>query len=193
LPTELARVSSGEIFKADLTPAKSYECRKLSSFVQTNKQDLLTAIEVLLANLAMQVNVKYNIEPHQATDIGQTIYRNYYFYSLEEVALVLRMGSEGRLYDEKGFGKMYDRLSKDIIMNWFLIYDQRHREPLVNNFRQKMNNEYEEGQVEISTVFSDAIGKIIDRMKSEEEQEKHKEENYSAWRKKYFENKNETK
>lgn len=149
--------------------------------IAKNGESVYRALEMLTANLAMQVNVKYNIEPHQAPDIARAIYRKYYFYSIEEIAIVLRMGADGEL------GQIYDRLSKDIILKWFVEYDSRFRDPLVNNTRQQMNNEYEQGQDEISNLLGPAIGKIIDKMKKEDT----KESNYQAWKRQYFEEKND--
>lgn len=191
LPKELAQViSTGELFKiqADLTPIKSYECKRLSSFIQTNEKDVYNALELLIANTAMNVNVKFNIKPEQAPDIARSIYKKYYFYSIEEIALVLRMGAEGEL------GKIYDRLSKDMIMDWFATYDLRFREPLVDNTRQQMNNEFERNQDEVLAIpqVSEAIGKIIECIKTDQEEEAKKEENHNAWRERYFNGQAET-
>lgn len=202
MPKELAQVlETGELMKrqANLVPIKAYECKKLSSIayeydekgvvVRENKNDVYLAIEMLLANLAMQVNVKFNIEPHQAPGIAQTIYKQYYFYSIEEIALVLRMGSEGVLFDEKGGGKIYDRLSKDTIMTWFVIYDSRHRTALVENSRANLNKEYETGNEEAKAVLSGMWAKVAKAMDEEEDSAKKKEEAYRAYKQKYFEDK----
>lgn len=150
-----------------------------------HEPDVYRAIEVLVANLAMQVNVKYNIEPHQAPDIARGIYKKYYFYSIEEIAIVLRKGGEGEL------GQIYDRLSKDIILKWFIEYDTRFRDQLVNSTRQQINNEYEQGQEEISTILGPAIAKIIEKMDKEDQEATDKEKNYKAFKEEYFKSKNE--
>lgn len=180
------------IFRQNLTPVKSFECKKLSSFVREFPDQLYKSIEILIAKLAMSVNVKYNIEPEQAPDIAHAIYRKYYFYSIEEVALVLRMGSEGDLImkdesDNLMKGKIYDRLSKDIILDWFKIYDQRHREPIVNNVRNKETEEYKQGQEDMLAVFGGEIGnRIKERLTREIAEEQAKEESFKSWREKYF-------
>jgi hypothetical protein len=198
LPKELAQViETKEIFRTqhDLTPAKSFECRKLSSFIKDYPESVYKAVETMIAALAMSTNVKYNIEPYQASDIARAIYKKYYFFSVEEVALVLRMGSEGdlvRTVEGKTLGKIYDRLSKDLILEWFMVYDMYFREPLVSNARQKQNNEYESGQDELFKLLGgeEGIGKIINKLSEAEEEEKRKEENYKEFKKRYFEQKN---
>jgi hypothetical protein len=190
LPKELAQVlETGELMQnqGSLVPSKSYECRKLSSMIQKHETDVYLSIEILLANLAMQVNVKFNIEPHQAPDISKAIYKNYYFYSIEEIALVLRMGSEGQLVDEKNNGKIYDRLSKDVIMTWFLIYDSRHREPLVSNTRAQLDNQYQKEGEESKAVLTNGFAKLAEIMKRQDEEKATKEEQYKQERAKYFE------
>jgi hypothetical protein len=195
LPKELAQVlETGELLQnlPSLVPAKSYECKKLSSMIKEHSTNVYLAIEMLLANLAMQVNVKFNLEPHQAPGIAQTIYKQYYFYSIEEIALVLRMGSEGVLIDEKGSGKIYDRLSKDVIMVWFVIYDSRHRAALVENTRSNLNKEYEKmGQEnkEAMEKISAMWGKIAKAMDEETDSLAKKEKAYQEAKRKYFEDK----
>ncbi len=179
--------------QSELTPAKSYDCRKLSSMIQDHSSSVYLAIETLLVSLSMQINVKYNLEPYQLPDIAKTIYKQYYFYSIEEIALVLRMGSEGSLYDEKGSGKIYDRLSKDMIMTWFTIYDTRHRVYLVENSRSKLVKEHTEESAEHIEVLNNIWKKVSDQMKKDSERDVEKEEAYQEFKKKYFGDKNNIK
>lgn len=187
MPKELAQViKTGEIFKADLTPAKSFLCNKMSSFVRDHREDLNRAIEMLVCKLAMSVNVKFNIEPEQAPDIAMSIYKKYYFCSIEEVALILRKISDGELV------KIYDRLSKDMIMEGFRIYDEKERSSFVDNKRSELDREYREGRDEVIELLGGEknIGRMIDELSKEEEENKTKEENYKAWREKYFKERN---
>lgn len=156
--------------------------------IKDHAPNVYLAIEMLLANLAMQVNVKFNIEPHQAPDIAQTIYKQYYFYSIEEIALVLRMGSEGVLYDEDKTGKIFDRLSKDTIMAWFRIYDVRHRTGLVENSRNAMNKSYESESKEARESISNIWGKVAEKMKKEDDEKEKKEEAYRKAKLEYLKN-----
>jgi hypothetical protein len=191
LPKELAQIIEARdlfLFQADLTPAKAYGCKNMSSFIKSHEKDLYRALELLIANLAMNVNVKYNLKPEQAPYIARSIYRKYSFYSIEEVALVLRMGAEGEL------GKIFDRLSVDMIMDWFVTYDLTYREPFVINYRQQLNNEYERNMLDVIAIpeISKAFDKIINRLKEDEEKDLKREENYQSWKKKYFESKKES-
>jgi hypothetical protein len=192
LPKEIAQViETGDIFRAELTPYKSFSCTKMSSFVKEHKDSLYKAIEMLVCKLAISVNVKYNIEPEQAPDIAMSIYRNYYFYSIEEVALVLRKGSEGEMVskiDGLFVGKIYDRLSKDIILDWFRIYDSRDRIPFVENARSELDREYRDGQDEVVKLLGGEknIGRMIEELDKQDQDESAKENNYKAWKEKYF-------
>jgi hypothetical protein len=185
LPKEIAQVIEGKIFRADLKPYQSFSCAKMSSFIKDHKDSLYQAIEMLVCKLAIGVNVKYNIEPEQAPDIAMSIYRGYYFYSIEEVALVLRKGSEGEM------GKIFDRLSKDMIMEWFRIYDGRERIAFVENSRSELDREYRSGQDEVIKLLGGEknIGRMIEELGKEDEEEKQKETNYKTFKEQYFKDK----
>lgn len=164
----------------------------MSSFVKDHRSNLMLAIEMMVCKLAMSVNVKFNIEPEQAPDIAMTIYKNYFFYSIEEVAIVLRKGSEGELVskiDGIVAGKIFDRLSKDIIMDWFRIYDGRERYAFVENKRDELDREYMAGQYEVLELLGGEknIGRMIAELDNQDQEELSKESNYKAWKKKYFE------
>ena len=189
MPEEIARViNTGELFRIqnDLTPVNSYSCKKMSSMVKDHKDSLFKAIEMLICKLALTVNVKYNIEPHQAPDIAQAIYKKYYFYSIEEVALVLRMGSHGELYDERGSGKIYDRLSVDILMTWFKLYDTRLRDTIVENRKKDERSQYESDNIDFFKlpVVAKAVDELIKSLDFDDE----KEQQYKRFRSEFVKN-----
>ncbi len=158
----------------------------MSSLVKGHRESLLIAIEILVTNLATSVNVKFNIEPEQLPDIARAIYNNYYFYSIEEVALILRKGSEGEM------GKIYDRLSKDMILDWFKIYDEKYRSNFIHNSRIEQDREFKEVQEEVIKLLGgeNNIGRMIEQLKKEEDGGVDKEQKYKEFKENYFKNKN---
>jgi hypothetical protein len=183
LPKELAQVlETKELFQIryDLTPATAFQSNKLSSFIKENKESVFKALELLVCKLALSVNVKHNIEPEQAYDIARAIYRKYYFYSVEEVALVLRMGEDGEL------SKIYDRLSKDMILDWFNIYDTKHRVNYVENKRKQVDNSYKQESEQTEEVIGVLAGKLIEEIDKRQKMEETKEEDYDQAKAEYF-------
>jgi hypothetical protein len=165
-------------YTLSLTPAKAFN-GQLSNFVKNNYNDLFLAIEKLLVMLILRLNVGKNLEPHQLTPLAKKIYSKYYFFSLDEIALVFSKGSSGE------FGPLYNKLDEETIMSWFPKYQEIYRDNIVDNYRQQQNNEYEKDN--LNEVFSklggiDGINKLKDKL-SEEDQ---KQADYEEYRKKYF-------
>lgn len=158
----------------------------MASQIKANRGEVITCIELLIVKLAMSVNVGKNIEPHQAADISQSIYKKYYKLSIEEVALVLKKGRAGE------FGKLYDRLDEMIIMDWFEKYDCGHeRESLVQNARiEASKQDKEENETGINLLMNNP--RIIDLANDlimEKETEAQKQKKFNDFRLEYLKNK----
>ncbi len=166
---------------SNLTPATAFG-GQMSNFVKEFRPQLLTSIEKLLAMVAVSINVGKNITVKQLPGLAEEIYQKYYFYSIDEIALVLRKGKQGE------YGKSYDRLDGMIILEWFSKYDINEREMYVTNARQQLNNDYERGSINAiyEMIGQDGVKKIIEKFEKEKEDTENREEGFQSFRDKYF-------
>lgn len=154
----------------------------MSNFVRNNHDDLFNAIEKLIAMLSLSLNIGKNLEPHQLAPLAKEIYHKYYFYSIDEIALVFRKGAQGE------FGKLFDKLDRSTIMEWFTIYDTRDRMPIVENHRtQQEEAQKQENTNSLYAMLGGDLG--INKLKKELTPDEEKEANYQTIRQKYFEGK----
>jgi hypothetical protein len=169
-----------EEYIGGLTPAKAFG-GQMSNFVKSNKNDLFMAIEKLIAMLVMSVNVGKTIQPNQASSVAMAIYKRYYFYSLDEIALVFRKGKQG------DYGILYDKLDEGTIMEWFKKYDMDERMPYVENFRTQQNNETENTE---GSLWNTSKGKeFLKSMVSHFEAIETDEDKFKKYREEYINNK----
>lgn len=172
-----------------LSPLKAYGT-SLNKYIREYPDVVFTSVEKLLAILCMSINVVRNIQARDLPFLSRSIYKKYYFYSIDEIALVLEMGKNGE------FGLIRDRLDENVIMGWFVEYDRNHRAPIIENLRQQDENAAQRDPDNnllgvIGNVKSDSkelaelkleIGGLI----QEAVFKKKKESGYGNYRKKYL-------
>jgi hypothetical protein len=169
---------------SNLTPQKAFG-GAMSNFKKKHPAQLFDSIEKLLALLSMSLNIKNNLEPHQLAPLARAIYGKYYFYSLDEFALILRMGKQGELIS-KDEGKMYGKLDEETIMTWFKIYDDRFREAFVIQERTRQNEENRKGNIDgvLENLGGyDLVKKFTEDLISEDQRRKNDMQEY---RERYF-------
>lgn len=188
LPKGLETILRGDILKLEqsLTTVSAFQNNSMASCIKQNKEQVYSCIELLIIKTAMSLNVGKNIEPHQAPAIAQAIYKRYYKFSIEEVALVLRKGRAGE------FGKLYDRLDEMIIMDWFQKYDcSEERDALVQNARIEAEKKDKDEQDSSLSILMNNINilELSNKLNGEKEIKKQNQESFNEFRKEYLKNK----
>lgn len=152
-------------YVGNLTPQKAFG-GQMSEFRKDNGPELFESIEKLIATTVMGLNIKFNLGVNQIPPLARAIYSKYYFYSLDEIGLIFRMGRQGEL------GPLMHKLDEETVMDWFKTYDLEYREALVINARTQLNNKYERenASVVIEALGGDAlVSRFVNKIKEEKE------------------------
>ncbi len=172
-PTELLS------YIGSLTPQKAIG-GQMSNFVKENKENLFDCIEKLLAVISFTLNVKNNLKASQLAPLAREIYSKYYFYSIDELSLVLSKGSQG------DFGSLMHKFDKETIFDWFRQYEEM-REPYVENARQQAEKK---DKVDSDKFWSSPEAKeFLRKTKEKLESVETSEQKYQRMREEYFSNK----
>lgn len=147
--------------------------------IMIEKRVVWSIIERLLAGLALSLNVGKNIEPHQLDGLAKKIYSKYYYLSFDELMYVFDCGTSGK------YGKLYDRVDEEVIFSWLEKYDTDERLSIA----EFSNKKEIESQIEEKEQDRAMLAKLLEPISRVLEEEKQKEENFKAFREKYF-NKN---
>lgn len=137
-------------------------------------------IERILAGLALSLNVGKNIEPHQLDGLAKKIYAKYYYFSFDELLYVFDKGTSG------AYGKLYDRVDEEIIFTWLERFDHEERMGIAEESNKEEIESYAE-EKEAERAF---LAKALEPISHLLEEERKKEENYKAFREKYFKKEN---
>jgi hypothetical protein len=151
------------IAERDLSPANSFGKPSLAKIRKFDEKNLYLCIEHLLVKLSLSLNIGKNLGEWQIVELAGDIYQKYYFYSLEEIILVLKKGRNGE------FGQIYDRLDASVIMGWFDKYDTSdERANLVQNRRiNKAQEEKKEQEFVLAKITdNDQIKDLMRAMAS---------------------------
>lgn len=152
-------------YVGSLTPQKAFG-GQMSEFRKDNGAELFESIEKLIATTVMGLNIKFNLNINQIPPLARSIYSKYYFYSLDEIGLIFRMGRQGEL------GALMHKLDEETVMNWFKTYDLEYRESLVIHARGQLNKEYEQENAKavIEALGGDElISRFVNKIKEEKE------------------------
>lgn len=79
-------------------------------------------IKIWIINLVEFLNIGKNMKDEQITETAEMIFDDYVYLTLADISLVFKRAKRGY------YGKVYDRLDGQIILDWFSQYhDERCR------------------------------------------------------------------
>lgn len=106
------------------------------------EQELIAFIEFELIKLSTMVNIdaRLNLQRHQVPLVAQSLYEDFKYESMEDIAICLRRGAMGR-YDEKGIF----RIDGAVISQWMVRYlDEKYQVVETNLAKEKEKPTYRE-------------------------------------------------
>jgi hypothetical protein len=146
-------------FQANLTVLSAINGNSIALTRKVLPERFKMITDVLLCNLFDMVRVGKQFEPQMMPLLQQSIFKRYYYLTIEEYAYVLLKGALGE------YGKIYDRLDFTVILEWFEKYDTTERMAYLEkkNQNEKVNNA-KELKESISLLYANPI--IAEQLKS---------------------------
>lgn len=170
-------------FQASLTCSSSLQGVSISLVRKVSPESLEIVSDVLLMNMLKYVSVGKTFEPEMLPLIQHSIFKKYYYLTLEEYAYVLRMGAAGE------YGKIYDRIDLNVIMNWFEIYDTKERMAVVSKAKHNESvelNKAIDGSMKLigasEKFIEEFVKPLVEDLNKSVEEERQKEIDYQKFK-----------
>lgn len=153
----------------------------MSLVKQAAERELIAFIEFELIKLSTMVNIdaRLNLQSHQVPLVAQSLYEDFKYESMEDIAICLRRGAMGR-YDEKGIF----RIDGAVISQWMSRYLEEKYQVVEDNLaKEKVNPApHTNGTKGLLELYKAVIGDF----KPEETNEKENEYQIFKLQYKYF-------
>lgn len=175
------------VFQSDLTIDKAIEGVSIAKIKKVDYNAFVRVMDVLLCNLLDSVSVNQKFTQHSIPLIIQSVFKTYYYVSIDEVAYIFQQGIIGK------YPKSFNKLDLETIMCWFQLYDTTERTDWVERRNHNESVKVKKEMQESVNVFRDnaKINEIIEDLTGLEK-EKDKEANYIKFKNEYFKNSNPT-
>lgn len=99
---------------------------------------VIAIIEAHVISLNKSINVKMPLEPTQVKEIAIEIQGMFYFLSMVEIHFIFRKAKRG------GYGKVYNALSMEVILDWFTQYSEARTKHFMD-IQNTKHTEHQEG------------------------------------------------
>lgn len=100
---------------------------QLSVLRRYDENTYYKTIILLLTRAKELLNATNTLSNSQMADLAVRISKEFYFYKLEELLLIIQKATDGR------YGRDFNRLDASVVMDWIRRYDIEERTPLVTN------------------------------------------------------------
>ena len=120
------------------------------------ERELIAFIEFELIKLSTMVNIdaRLNLQRHQVPLIAQSLYEDFKYESMEDIALCLRRGAMGRYSPEGIF-----RLDGAVITKWMAAYLEEKYQVVENNINaEKPTPEQKSGSKGLLELYKAVVG-----------------------------------
>lgn len=119
--TEFRHVKTMELAISEDNKGLSFHCKHVG------ENTVIGIIEIHVISLNKSINVKMPLEPLQVKEIAIEIQSMFYFLSMPEIHFIFRKAKRG------GYGKVYNALSMEVILDWFTQYSEDRSKHFMEN------------------------------------------------------------